>query len=143
MARFLTILCLNVVAAVAGCNRSPYELAPVSGRVTINDKPLFQGSVVFSPVAKGEEANAGKAATGRLQEDGTYRLTTYNKFDGAIVGEHWVTIINLDEENLPEGVPEYARIRVPERKVVAAGQENEINILLTRDEVRKYREDDR
>jgi hypothetical protein len=98
---------------------------------------------MFSPVAKGDSVNAGKAAVGRIQPDGTYTLTTFEDADGAIVGEHWVTIVNHDEDNMPKGVPEFARIQVPEKKVVVAGQDNQIDISLSRDDVRKYREDDR
>jgi len=143
MVRLCAFIVVGWLLIVSGCGRTPYEVAPVSGFVTIDNKPLYQGSIVFAPVAKGEDANAGKVASGRVQPDGKYRLSTYEENDGAIVGEHWVTIINLDEENLPEGVPEFARIRVPNKKVVESGKDNQIDISLTREEVRKYREDDR
>ncbi len=132
-----------VLLSMSGCNRPPYDLAPVHGTVTIENEPFAQGSVVFAPIAKGEETRIGKVAAGRLQPDGKYRLSCYRKDDGAVVGEHWVTIINLDEDNMPKGIPEFASIRVPEKKVVSAGKDNEINISLTKAEVRKYREDDR
>jgi hypothetical protein len=138
------LACLfGALFCLSGCNRVPYELAPVHGTVMIENKPFAQGSVVFSPIAKGEEARVGKVGYGRLQPDGRYRLSCYGKDDGAVVGDHWVTIINLDEDNMPEGIPEFASIRVPEQKTVVAGKDNEINISLTKAEVRKYREDDR
>lgn len=138
-------VCVNVVfvCLLAGCSRSPYEVAPVHGIVKLSDKPFPQGSIVFSPVAQGEDANPGKPATAKIQSDGTYRLSTFSKEDGAILGEHWVTIIAHDEDNLPEGVPEFARIQVPEKKLVAAGKDNQIDISLSREEIRKFREDDR
>jgi hypothetical protein len=115
----------------------------VRGKVLLSNKPLPQGAIMFAPLAQGENASAGKAGVGRIQEDGTYTLTTYEKGDGAVVGEHWVTIVNHDEDNLPDGVPEFARIQVPEKKVVVAGKENQIDITLSSDEIKKYREDDR
>jgi hypothetical protein len=130
-------------SALIGCGRSPYELAPVHGTIKLNEKTLPQGAVMFAPVAKGENANPGKPAVGVIQADGTYKLTTFEENDGAIVGEHWVTIVNHDEENLPDGVPEFARIQVPVKKVVESGKQNQIDIILSRDDVRKYREDDR
>jgi hypothetical protein len=138
-------LCVSVVLVglLAGCNSSRYEVAPVHGLVKLNDKPFPQGSIVFSPVAKGEDANPGKPGTAKIQEDGTYRLSTFSKDDGAVLGEHWVTIIAHDEDNLPDGVPEFARIQVPEKKTVTAGKDNQIDISLSREEIRKYREDDR
>ena len=143
MAKLSLPLTLVALCTFCGCGGSPYEVAPVRGVVTLNDKPFTQGGVMFAPLAKDDDANSGKSAVGRIQADGTYTLTTFEKNDGAVVGEHWVTIVNHDEDNVPKGVPEFARIQVPEKKVVAAGKENQIDITPTRDEIRKYREDDR
>lgn len=143
MAKICINLNLIVLCALSGCGGPPYEVAPVRGIVKLNDKFLPQGGIMFSPVAKGDDANPGKAAVGIIDADGTYTLTTFDDNDGAIVGEHWVTIVNHDEDNLPDGVPEFARIQVPEKKVVESGKENQIDITLTRDEIKKYREDDR
>src|SRR5687767_13278701 len=142
MSRACLFSALALSCAFVGCNDSPYELAPVRGVVTLNEKRLPQGGIMFSPVAKGDSANSGKAAVGKIQPDGSFSLTTFEDNDGAIVGEHWVTIVNHDEENLPDGVPEFARIQVPQKKIVESGRDNQIDITLTRDEVRKYREDD-
>jgi hypothetical protein len=131
-----------VLLMLAGCNRNPYELSPVHGAVVVNNKPMFQGRVMFAPVAKGDEINPGKIAMGKIDSEGNYRLTTLEPDDGAIVGEHWVTVINFEEE-LPDGVPEFARVMVPEKAQVVAGKDNKIDIRLTRDQIRKYREDDR
>jgi hypothetical protein len=135
------LICL-VLIAVAGCNPSPYELAPVHGTVIVNDKPMFQGKVMFGPIAQGEEENPGKPAFGKIQSDGSYRLTTFEPNDGAVVGEHWATVINV-EEDLPDGVPEFARVTNPEKVTVVAGQDNQIDIRLSREVIRKFREDDR
>src|SRR6188472_1039406 len=125
--------------ALPGCNRSSSELAPVHGKVTIDNKPLFQGRVMFAPVAKGN-VNPGKPAWGNIQSDGTFRLTTYKTGDGAIVGEHFVTIINSDEK-LPAGVPAFSRLIVPKKAAVAADIENEINIAFAGSDVKKLAED--
>ena len=136
-------LLIGVFCGLAiGCDNTTREVAPVYGIVTVDSKPLFQGRVLFAPVAKGDDMNPGKPAMGKIQEDGKYRLTTYQENDGAIIGEHWVTIIN-SEEDLPDGVPEFARLQVPEKVTVAPSKDNEINIELTRDVVKKYAEDDR
>jgi hypothetical protein len=129
------------MVAATGCGSTAYETAPVHGKVAIDGKPLFQGKVRFAPIAKGENTQVGKPAFGDIQSDGTYRLTTFKADDGAVVGDHWVTILNVGED-LPDGVPEFARVTLPERVKVVGGQENEINITPSRDIVRKYREDD-
>ncbi len=143
MVRHFALFSLVSLTAASGCDSSPYEVAPVRGVVKLDDKLLPQGGIMFAPVAKGDNANPGKAAVGKIQPDGSFTLSTFEKNDGAIVGEHWVTIVNHDEENMPQEVPDFARIQVPEKKLVVPGKDNHIDISLTRDEVRKYREDDR
>lgn len=132
----------SVIAILAGCNRSNFNLAPVHGRVTIDNKPLFQGNVMFAPIARAGQENPGKPAFGKIQSNGDYHLTTFAQGDGAIVGQHWVTIINVGED-LPEGVPEFARVTAPEKVTVTAGNDNQIDIRLTRQIVKKYGADNR
>ena len=131
---------LLFLAVLPGCNRSTLELAPVHGKVTIDGKPLFQGKVMFAPVAKGDSVHAGRPAWGNIQSDGAFRLTTLKKDDGAVVGEHWVTIMNSDEK-LPKGVPAFARLIVPKKAVVTANNDNEINFAFSSGDVKKLAED--
>src|SRR5689334_3016237 len=90
------LFCASLVVIWTGCSRSNLDLAPVHGKVTIDGKSLFQGKVMFAPVAKGDNVHPEKPAWGNIQSDGTFRLTTLKQDDGAVVGEHWVTIINSD-----------------------------------------------
>jgi hypothetical protein len=135
-------LCLACVACLAACNQSGYELAPVRGTVTINGKMIKSGKVMFSPVAQGDNLNPGKPAFGMLRIDGSYVLTTYADNDGAVVGKHWVTVIN-SEEDLPRGVPEFARVTAPEQYTVVGGRDNQIDVEIAREDVLKYRLDDK
>jgi hypothetical protein len=128
------------VMILAGCNRSHFNVAPVHGRVTIAGKPLVQGNVMFAPIASSGEQNPGKPAFGKIQPNGDFRLTTFTKNDGAVVGEHWVTIINIGDE-LPDGVPEFDRVTSPEKVIVVADKDNQIDIQLTAETVKKYRAD--
>jgi hypothetical protein len=134
--------CLIAISMVTGCADSSFDVAPVHGKVTADGKPLFQGKVMFAPVSKGDVANPGKPAWSKINEDGTYRLTTFKTDDGAVVGEHWVTVIN-SEEDLPEDVPEFARLMLPERRTVVAGKDNQHDIALTSAIIEANREDDR
>ena len=134
--------CLIAIAMATGCNDSPYHTAPVHGTVTADGKPLFQGKVMFAPVSKGDVANPGKPAWSKIGKDGTYRLTTFKTEDGAVVGEHWVTVINSAEE-LPEDVEEFARLMLPEKRTVVAGKDNQHDIALTNAIIEANREDDR
>jgi hypothetical protein len=61
------------------------DTVPVTGVVTYKGEPLADAQVSFIP-AKGKPASATTGADGRFQ------LTTFEPNDGAIVGEHTVTI---------------------------------------------------
>ena len=72
------------LASLAGCSRG-VQVVPVEGSVYYNDQPLPFGSVMFQPTS-------GQPAGARLAEDGSFRLSTFSEFDGAIVGKHKVKV---------------------------------------------------
>jgi hypothetical protein len=85
-------LLLGLAAAaaftVAGCGGAdaPY---PVHGTVYLDDQPateLAGGTVTFN------SAELHKSASGEIQADGTYRLGSLAKDDGAIPGTYQVTV---------------------------------------------------
>ncbi len=133
-----------VVCAVTGCHKSPYETAPVRGKVTIDGRPFSQGKVMFAPIAKAGDVNSGKPAFGRLRPDGSFSLTTYHDGDGAVVGEHWVTLIRVADPSRPPanthaaGIATFGRVTVPQKKSVIAGQDNEIDIAISTKDVARY-----
>ncbi|MCA1686777.1 MAG: hypothetical protein LC745_12580 [Planctomycetia bacterium] len=59
--------------------------------VTYNGKPVTNGSVMFTP-AGGKGGETGQGAVGQLESDGSFTLTTFDKGDGALLGEHVVTV---------------------------------------------------
>ncbi len=79
-----------VVAICIGCSRDTHHMAPVSGRVTLNGKPLTTGVVATLP-------NSGRGAKGVINSDGTFTLGTYSTNDGALVGAHKVGVASFDE----------------------------------------------
>jgi hypothetical protein len=133
-----------VALAVAGCSDSPYELAPVQGRVTIEGQPLAHAKLMFSPVDAADNLNPGKPAFGLVQEDGSYSLTTFHPNDGAVVGEHWVTIVNLKQDSSriePESNRDrlqFSKLAVPRTVTVVAGQTNRIDLSLTAEDVSRF-----
>ena len=82
---WLSMLCIGWAAMSVGCNSNP-ETAPVEGKVLLDGKPLKFGSVMF------QNAKGGQPATGEIQPDGSFTLSTYAPEDGAVVGEHRVRI---------------------------------------------------
>ncbi len=71
---------------ICGCGSDALELAPVKGVVLLDEKPVEGASVMFKPIA------GGRLASGLTNKNGEFTLTTTTPGDGAIVGDHQVTI---------------------------------------------------
>jgi hypothetical protein len=145
------LIALAVLAFIAGCNQSPYELAPVRGTVTIDGQPFTSGRVMFAPAAAGEQRKTGKPAFGLLAADGSFELTTYEEGDGAVVGEHWVTLIRLKPRGglevdgeppapAPAAAVDFAKVTYPTRVKVTAQESNQIDVRFTKQDIVKYGE---
>lgn len=122
---------LLIAFAAAGCGDGRNS-APVTGKVTVNGKPLADVGVTFEPQGTG----AGRGSFGRTDADGRYTLQFVDsQQDGALVGKHLVTFSDLaaseteqsDAGNLPE-----KPLRIPakysgeglEYEVAAAGADH-------------------
>src|SRR6516165_11429599 len=86
--------CLVLVAALSGCwSAKPYETAAVSGRVTLNGKPLAGARVTFQPQHDPRQGPlSGPESHGMTDSEGNYTLTTVFQDKGAAVGRHRVMI---------------------------------------------------
>jgi hypothetical protein len=79
---------------IAGCgggnNKKTPKLVPVSGKVTLGGQPLTAGVVTFFPDES--KGNKGEySATGSIDADGNYKLTTDGK-EGAPLGAYRVSV---------------------------------------------------
>jgi len=100
-----------------GCGERLPETVPVSGSVTWQGKPLTSGRVVFHPqeIAEGLPR---RPATGDLDQQGRFKLTTFRGGDGAVPGDYRVCVFSYlsdqtaaeDDVSIPETV-----WRIPER----------------------------
>ncbi len=90
MLHFRPLLCVTVLVAIcamfSGCGPKNPETFPVSGTVTLDSKPVAGAAVVFTP------AN-GQKATGTTDGAGRFELSTFELGDGAVPGEHGVTVV--------------------------------------------------
>ncbi len=93
-------MCLTAVLLTMGCGAGDYDLAPVSGTVTLDGKPVAGARVIFEPQRSGQEAlSAGPGSDGITDDDGRYSLrTTADGQRGAVVGNHSVTISTFHAE---------------------------------------------
>src|SRR5258706_3906708 len=71
---------------VDGCRKAGPEIAPVSGRVTLDGKPLEKADVVFQP------DNGKPPASGRTDAEGRYELAYKRGVMGGPVGQNIVQI---------------------------------------------------
>lgn len=85
MTCFRYTLVVLLLTLAGGCGNSRPETAIVEGRITWHGKPVTTGTIMFYPAT-------GRPATGSISSDGSYRLTTFVKDDGATLGKHVVTI---------------------------------------------------
>ena len=88
------LLMFAVVASLCGCNSSKFDLAPVSGVVTLDGEPVADARVIFEPQRTGQEAlSAGPSSNGVTDDEGRFTLeTTVEGHRGAVVGAHTVTV---------------------------------------------------
>ena len=84
-ARF-TVFMLLVGSGCSGRGDGRPQIAPVRGQVTYRGQPVAKASVTFF------NDQAPRTASGQTDETGHYRLTTFEPDDGAVIGEHAVTV---------------------------------------------------
>jgi hypothetical protein len=101
---------LPLAIALAGCGGNGLKTAPVSGRVTLNGKPLADASVLFSPIPRlGVDNNPGPGSGARTDADGrfTLMLITGKDVKGAVVGKHKVQIKMIPDANPTDDSPQH------------------------------------
>ena len=77
-----------VLAAMAGCGKDGPTTIPIRGEVIYNGAPLKEGTVVYLPKQPGQ----GRQATGAIQQDGSFVLTTFKDGDGVVPGAYDIVI---------------------------------------------------
>lgn len=75
-------ICISILS---GCG-SGNGLAPVTGRVTLDDKPIEGAAVLFQP------DSGGVPATGVTGANGEFELTTSGLGSGATIGKNGVSV---------------------------------------------------
>lgn len=95
-------LILFSLSIVTGCKDRGRAIAPVSGQITLDGRPLAGGSIVCQPLAATTgSVNTGKGSGAYCDADGRFQLKTLDGREGAIVGEHRVRIYGPRAQNAP------------------------------------------
>jgi hypothetical protein len=90
----LFILSAVLLVPCWGCGTSNGQMSPllaVKGKVTYKGQPVAKGTIRFEP------DGYGRPATGRLQSDGSFVLTTNKEGDGVVAGAHRVSVSGFDK----------------------------------------------
>ena len=97
------------LAMLAGCDRSGPELAPVSGRVTLDGQPISGARLTFQPEGR------GSPSSGSTDRDGRYELGYKRGVKGAMIGSHLVRIQLDTEASGPNGTTNQRPKSLPAR----------------------------
>ena len=98
----LTLLPL-ACAVLAGCSG---RTAPVSGRITLNGKPLAKASVTFAPIPAQGEQEPGPSSAAITDADGRYTLKLIGQSGrGAVIGKHKVMVALMEETPTSDDSP--------------------------------------
>jgi hypothetical protein len=117
-------------ALLSGCGGSGPEVAPVSGRVTLDGAPFAGARIRFQP-----EAGGGSPSYGAADRDGNYVLGYKRNIQGAQPGIHTVTIQAGagGEGSTPLKLPARYNTQTELRKEVKSGEDNTIDFELKSD----------
>jgi hypothetical protein len=96
--RSLAIVLVCCVLVVTGCESKKYSLVDVSGKVTLDGKPVPGAVVNFQPQAR-EGRSPGPGSTGRCDAEGQFQLSTIRDEPGVVVGIHNVRIFSYSPES--------------------------------------------
>jgi hypothetical protein len=88
-----------------GCGSS--GVAPVSGTVMLDGKPLETGAIMTLP-------EAGRGAQGRIQ-NGRFQLSTFGTNDGALLGTHKVAVSASEPSRGSGPEAQVGKLLVPQR----------------------------
>lgn len=89
----VVLVCFVVasIVTIGGCSKrrgNRPQTFPVQGVVTMGGEPLAGATVMFNPIASG-----GSGAIALTDEQGRYKLTTFDSGDGAVAGEYRVAFV--------------------------------------------------
>ena len=86
------------VTFLVGCSRDGPEIAPVEGTVYLDGEPLEGAYLKFQPPN-------GRPSVGVTDANGEYEMIYSRQENGALVGEHTITITTYQRGNWEDGIP--------------------------------------
>lgn len=87
------LIALVVLVLATGCSSGRDTTYSVEGTVQVDGQLVTGGAVAFESVEPGSDGKR-RTARGTIGPDGTYRLTTFTRGDGALAGRHRAMVVN-------------------------------------------------
>lgn len=113
----VVILCFGAV--LVGCSSG--DLGRVSGKVTLDDQPLADAEITFTPI------EGGRPSIATTDSSGAYELLYTKDQKGAVVGPHTITITTYEESDdqvtREEKVPTKYNLETTLKETVKAGSQ--------------------
>lgn len=98
----LLLAAIVMTAGLPGCSKPrEFTLVPADGYVTIQGKPAANVMVQILPDEL--QGSKGPTSSGVTDEDGYFRLMTFDGREGAVPGPCKVILADLQEERAPQG----------------------------------------
>ena len=124
----LPICFVLFVISFAGCGKTGSDIAPVTGRITLDGTPLEKADILFQP------DGSRPPSSGRTDANGHYELAYKRGVMGGTVGSNTVQItISSDVVANPPSIPARYNSESELKKEVKSGP-NEFNFDLTTDQ---------
>ena len=100
-----------VISGILGCGDGA-NYAPVTGKVTLDGKPLAAAYLVFEP----ESGTPEQASTGKTDSSGRYTLAVVGtQQPGALVGRHRVRLTTVAPDAMQDELSTLPNDRIPAR----------------------------
>ena len=108
------LILIAIAVPLTGCGGGP-KLVPVSGLVTLDNKPLANATLQFVPVSGPSDTVGQVSSVGTTGEDGRYTLVSNSDSSakGAVAGKYKV-IITLGAPTKTEAKPTFHK-QLPEK----------------------------
>ena len=122
MRRLFACLSVSLIVLPFGVGCGGSKMGDVRGKILYKGQPVTTGVISFMPKVPENQLDGGRPATGVPDEKGEFRLSTFAKHDGALVGTHTViygapNIPESDDKNLlakqAKLVAQFGKAKVP------------------------------
>ena len=99
----LALFVLGTLGA-GGCGSAGHTVVPVSGKITLDGKPVAGASITFQPTASEQAKSAGPGSGGVTDAEGKFVLKTAEAKPrpGAVLGKHVVRIAGAQAQRAPD-----------------------------------------